>query len=86
MNKTMTFQCVFPREDHYLPRSPMRKRDPPGIGAGPLGRHQDVQNWAGADGYCQPQREDLVEGLSALFIDERVMYYVEWYGFYEGHT
>ena len=34
----------------------------------------------------QPQREDLVEGLSTLFIDERVMYYVEWYGFYEGHT
>lgn len=34
----------------------------------------------------QPEREDLVEGLSTLFIDERVMYYVEWYGFYQGHT
>jgi HEAT repeat protein len=34
----------------------------------------------------RPQREDLVKRLSTLFIGEMVMYYVKWYGFYEGHT
>jgi len=34
----------------------------------------------------KPQREDLVKRLSSLFIGEMVMYYVKWYGFYEGHT
>lgn len=34
----------------------------------------------------QQQREDLVKRLSSLFIGEMVMYYVKWYGFYEGHT
>jgi HEAT repeat protein len=32
------------------------------------------------------QREDLVKKLSSLFIGEMTMYYVKWYGFYEGHT
>jgi HEAT repeat protein len=32
------------------------------------------------------QREDLVKKLSSLFIGEMVMYYIKWYGFYEGHT
>jgi hypothetical protein len=32
------------------------------------------------------KREDLVKKLSSLFIGEMVMYYVKWYGFYEGHT
>ncbi len=32
------------------------------------------------------QREDLVKKLSSLFIGEMAMYYVKWYGFYEGHT
>lgn len=32
------------------------------------------------------QREDLVKRLSTLFVGEMVMYYVKWYGFFEGHT
>ncbi|MCF7975703.1 MAG: HEAT repeat domain-containing protein [Phycisphaerae bacterium] len=32
------------------------------------------------------QRDELVSKLSSLFIGEMVMYYVQWYGFYEGHT
>jgi HEAT repeat protein len=32
------------------------------------------------------QREDLVKRLSCLFVGEMVMYYAQWYGFYEGHT
>jgi len=34
----------------------------------------------------QRQREDLVKRLSRLCVGEMVMYYVKWYGFYEGHT
>ena len=34
----------------------------------------------------RPQREDLVKRLSTMYIGEMVMYYVKWYGFYEGHT
>lgn len=32
------------------------------------------------------QRQDLVTRLSSLFIGEMVMYYIQWYAFYEGHT
>ncbi len=32
------------------------------------------------------QREDLACKLSTLFVGEMLMYYVKWYGFYEGHT
>jgi len=31
------------------------------------------------------QREDLIKRLSCLFVGEMVMYYIKWYGFYEGH-
>lgn len=34
----------------------------------------------------QQQREDLIKRLSCLFVGEMVMYYIKWYGFYEGHT